>query len=78
VTCLAWNLKAWFALLVPERERGLELLKMEFRSFLQAIILLHTQIVRTSRRIIWRILTYNRWLGDLFGTFEKILRLETG
>lgn len=29
---LAWNLKAWFALLVAEREVGLELLKMEFRA----------------------------------------------
>ena len=68
MAALAWNLKAWFALLVPERERGLELLRMEFRTFLQAILLLPCQIVRTARRIVWRILTYNRWLTDLFAT----------
>ncbi len=68
----AWNLKAWFALLVPERAAGLELLKMEFRSFLQAIVQLPCQIVRTSRRVIWRILSYNRWLKDFFATFERI------
>jgi hypothetical protein len=78
MAALAWNLKAWFSLLVPERERGLELLKMEFRSFLQAIVLLPCQIVRTGRRIIWRVLSYNRWLGDLFATFQRLVALETG
>jgi len=78
MAALAWNLKAWFALLVPERERGLELLRMEFRTFLQAIMLLPCQIVRTARRIVWRILTYNRWLKDLFATFERIVGMEAG
>jgi len=78
MAALAWNLKAWFALLVPDRARGLELLKMEFRSFLQAIVLLPCQIVRTARRIVWRILSYNRWLTDLFATFERIVRMEAG
>lgn len=78
MTALAWNLKAWFALLVPARERGLELLKMEFRSFLQAIVLLPCQIVRTGRRIVWRILNYTPWLRDLFATFERLQRLAPG
>ena len=78
MAALAWNLKAWFALLVPEREKGLELLKMEFRGFLQAIMLLPCQIVRTGRRILWRIMSYNRWLTDLFATFERIMKLEAG
>jgi hypothetical protein len=78
MAALAWNLKAWFSLLVPDRERGMELLRMEFRSFLQAIVLLPAQIVRTARRIIWRILSYNRWLTDLFATFERIVALEAG
>jgi hypothetical protein len=78
MAALAWNLKAWFALLVPDRARGLELMKMEFRSFLQAIVLLPCQIVRTARRIVWRILSYNRWLTDLFATFERIMALEAG
>lgn len=78
MAALAWNVKAWFALMVPDRERGLELLRMEFRSFLQAIMLLPCQIVRTARRIVWRILSYNRWLTDLFATFERIVGLEAG
>ena len=78
MTALAWNLKAWFALLVPARERGLELLKMEFRSFLGAIVLLPCQIVRTGRRIVWRILNYTPWLRDLFAAFERLQRLAPG
>jgi Transposase DDE domain group 1 len=78
MAALAWNLKAWFALLVPQRERGLELLKMEFRSFLQAILLLPVQIIRAGRRIVWRILSYNRWLSDLLATFQRIMALEFG
>jgi hypothetical protein len=76
MTALAWNLKAWFALLVPERERGLELLTMEFRRFLQAVILLPCQIVRAGRRIIYRLLGYNNWLKHLFATWERLRQME--
>jgi hypothetical protein len=75
MAALAWNLKAWFALLVPERARGLELLRMEFRRFLQAVMLVPCQVARTARRIIWRVLGYNQWLKDLFATFERLLLL---
>ena len=34
MSALAWNLKAWYGLLMPNRQRGLELLGMEFRRFL--------------------------------------------
>jgi hypothetical protein len=78
MAALAWNLKAWFALLVPDRDRGLELLRMEFRTFLHAIVLVPAQIVRTGRRIVWRILSYNRWMKDLFATFERVRRLAPG
>lgn len=72
MAALAWNLKAWFALLVPERERGLELLRMEFRSFLGAVIHIPAQIVRTARNLVYRFLGYTKWLKDFFATFERI------
>ena len=67
---LAWNLKAWFGLLLPNGQRGAELIKMQFRRFLQAIVLLPAQIVRTGRRVIYRIMSYNRWLKDLFAAWS--------
>lgn len=75
---LAWNLKAWYGLLVPNRERGLELVKMEFRRFLQAIMLLPCQVVRTARRVIYRVLSYNSWLKDFFATWERLEAFSTG
>jgi hypothetical protein len=75
MTTLAWNLKAWFALLVPDRATGRALLKMEFRTFLQAIMALPAQIVRTARRLIYRILGYNRWLKDFLAACKRIRQL---
>lgn len=78
MAALAWNLKAWYGLLVPDRERGLALVRMEFRRFLQAIILIPAQIIRTGRRIIYRLLGYNAWLKDLFATFERVAAWDKG
>ena len=75
MAALAWNLKAWFGLLTPNRERGIELVTMEFRRFLHAVILLPCQIVRTARRVIYRILGYNSWLKDFFATWERLQQL---
>jgi len=76
MTSLAWNLKAWFGLLLPDRQRGLDLVKMEFRRFLHAIVLIPTQIVRAGRRIIYRIMGYNAWLKDLFAAWERLRSLQ--
>ena len=72
---LAWNLKSWYGLLMPNRERGTELVKMEFRRFLNAILLLPCQIVRTARRVIYRVLSYNSWVSDFFATWERLQKL---
>ena len=75
MAALAWNLKAWYGLLTPNRARGLELVRMEFRRFLHAIVLLPCQIVRTARRVIYRILGYNGWLKDFFATWERVRQM---
>jgi len=66
---LAWTLKAWFALLLPEEGRWGEryaaekrtVLTMEFRTFQQAFIAMPCQIVRAGRRIVYRLLAWNPW-----------------
>ena len=75
MAALAWNLKAWYGLLMPNRERGFELVKMEFRRFLHTIMLLPCQIVRRAGRLIYRIVGYNSWLKDFFETWERLQRL---
>lgn len=73
---LAWNLKAWFGMLMPNRIRRAQVLKMEFRRFLHTFILIPCQIVLSGRRILYRILGYNEGLKDFFATFERIRRLQ--
>jgi len=66
---LAWTLKAWFALLLPEGGRWAEqygrekltVLRMEFRTFLNAFMRVPAQVVRTGRRIAFRLLSWNPW-----------------
>ena len=76
MAALAWNLKAWFGLLMPNRIRRSQVLKMEFRRFLHTFILIPCQIVRTGRKIVYRLLGYNESLKDFFDTFERIKRLQ--
>ena len=75
MAALAWNLKSWYGLLMPNRERGLGLVKAEFRRFLNAVMLIPCQIVRTARRVIYRVLSYNRWMADFFATWERLQQL---
>lgn len=71
---LAWTLKAWFALCLPisprwhakhEAERD-EVLRMEFRSFVNSIINIPAQIISAGRRIIYRLLAWTRSEHILF------------
>ena len=79
---LAWTLKAWFALLLPEKGRGgakyaaekQTILRMEFKTFLHAFILIPAQIVRQGRKIIYRLLSWNPWQPILFRLIDRLDR----
>ena len=76
MAALAWNLKAWFGLLMPDKSQGERVVKMEFRTFLNSIVNLPAQIVRSGRKIIYRVLRYNSWLKDFFATWEYLRVLQ--
>jgi hypothetical protein len=68
MTALAWDLKAWWALLLPEgpgrhreayRADKLWVMRLEFKTFVQAFVRLPCQIVRTGRRLLYRLLSWN-------------------
>jgi hypothetical protein len=77
---LAWSLKAWSALVLPERGRWAEkyraekrsLLRMEFSTFCVAMIQVPCQVVRTSRRIVYRLLAWNSWQGVFLRLVERL------
>lgn len=74
IASLAWSLKAWSALLLPTTGRDQEkrkqekqtLLRMEFPTFCQAMINIPAQIVRSGRRLIYRLLSWNQWQEVFF------------
>ncbi|QII13224.1 hypothetical protein KsCSTR_38450 [Candidatus Kuenenia stuttgartiensis] len=76
IASLAWNFKAWFGMLMPNVGRGEQVLKMEFRRFLNTLMMIPCQIVKTGRKIVYRMLGYNDWLKDFFATWERIRRLK--
>jgi hypothetical protein len=77
---LAWSLKAWSALLLPERGRRKEkhaeekqrLLRMDFSTFRNAWMNVPAQIIRTSRRIVYRFLSWNPWQSAFFRLLDVL------
>jgi hypothetical protein len=76
IASLAWNLKAWAALLLPAELGARTLLRMEFRRFLNEVILLPAQILRSGRRLIFRLLAINRWVPLLLDGTRALKRLR--
>jgi len=74
MTSLAWTMKSWMALLLPvlkrwegqHNEERQTLLKMEFRTFMNAFIRIPCQIVHQARRVVLRVLAYNPHLPTFF------------
>jgi len=78
---LAWTLKAWFGLVLPEGGRWAEkygaekraVVRMEFKRFVNSFMRVPCQIVRTGRRIVYRLLAWNPW-QEVFLRGVEILR----
>jgi hypothetical protein len=76
IAALAWSLKAWLALLQPRSADRQSLLTMEFKRFLQEVMLLPCQMVRTGRRLLYRLLQWNPWVDRLCRAVEVLRRLR--
>lgn len=71
---LAWSLKAWYALLLPAKGRWhkkhetqkQKVLRMEFKKFRNFFIMLPCQIVKTARKLVYRLLGWNEYLDVFF------------
>jgi hypothetical protein len=79
MTALAWTLKAWFALRLPETGRWAAryaaekaaVLRMEFKAFRQAFMLIPVHVVRSSRRLVFRLLAWNPWQAVFLRGFDQ-------
>jgi hypothetical protein len=81
MVALAWNLKAWWALWPTERpgrwaERQRQekdtVLRMEFKTFVNAFMRFPCQIVRAGRRLIYRLLNWTPWQGMFFRLLDQL------
>jgi hypothetical protein len=82
-TSLAWNLKAWLALWLPDtpgrwaeqhQAQKQRLLKLEFRTFVNYWMRIPCQVLKTGRRIICRLLAWNEWQDVFFRLAEQLSR----
>jgi Transposase DDE domain group 1 len=81
MTALAWDLKAWWALLLPEepgrwqekhRAQKSWVLGLEFKTFVNTFVRLPCQIVRTARRLVYRLLAWNPHLPIFFRLADRL------
>ena len=83
MTALAWDLKAWWALLLPEgpgRHRAAYradkrwVLGLEFKTFVQTFVRLPCQIVRSGRRLVYRL----KWTPKTGQSNKLLLAVQEG
>ena len=78
--------KAWSALLLPvsprwkakhapEKQR---LLRMDFATYRHAFLDIPAQIVRTGRKIVYRLLAWNPWQESFFRLVDHLRTLQYG
>ena len=80
MAALAWTVKAWFALRLPETGRWAAryaadkagVLRMEFKAFVNAFVRMPVQVVRTSRRLVFRLLAWNPWQAVFLRGFDQL------
>ena len=79
---LAWSLKAWAALVLPEtgrwqkvhQEEKRRLLRMDFGTFRAAMMNVPSQILSAGRRIVYRLLAWNPWQHVFFRLLDQLAR----
>lgn len=83
MTALAWTLKAWWALMLPEppgrwQERHQEekhrVLGMEFKTFVNAFVMIPCQVIRTGGKVVLRLLGWNPHVSILFRLLSRLRR----
>jgi hypothetical protein len=81
MTALAWNLKAWWALSLPEQPGRWQakhqrekrwVLRLEFKAFVNAFVRLPCQIVRSGRQLIYRLLSWNPYQTIFFRLLDAL------
>jgi hypothetical protein len=71
---LAWNIKSWFAMMLHLKSDRDTCIRMEFRRFLNDMILIPCRVIRRARGVTLRLIGYQPTLDRLFSTWLTIER----
>jgi hypothetical protein len=79
---LAWTLKLWSGMMIRvkgnesqkrvRRETRLRIIKMEFWTYMNSLILIPAQVIRTSRQRVFRLLTYRPGVNLLWTVHDHV------
>ena len=76
IASLAWDLKAWYGLLSSNKQLGRQIIRMEFKRFINTFVMIPSLIIKTGRRICYRLVGYNDQIKESLLTFEKIKKFR--
>lgn len=62
IGALAWSLKIWLGLVLPQRLNASQLIRMEFRRFCDEVMQIPAQVLNHGRRLVFRLLGCNKWV----------------
>jgi len=63
-------------MMMPDQNTRRLVMKMEFRRFLNMLILIPAQIIKQGRRTVYRLLGYTEWLEPFLGAWQNIQALR--
>lgn len=72
MAALAWNLKAWYGILMPDKKTGTEVIRMEFPRFLNGFMALPAQVLLQARQIKLRVLAWTPYVESFLEMFAWI------
>lgn len=72
IGAISWNVKSWIGLLFADGVRGREILAMKFKRFLNSLIYIPCQILRSGRMVVYRFLNINPWFLDSMKTIARL------
>jgi hypothetical protein len=75
IAALAWNIKAWYAMMMHRKSDRLEYINMEFRRFIHCLVLIPCHVIRRARSITLRLVGYQRSLDRFLSTWNTIERI---
>jgi hypothetical protein len=80
IGALAWNLKIWLGLLLPpaDVQLGDAIIRMEYRAFIDRIVRVPAQILHQARRLVFRVLSVNRWTDLLIHATPRLRKMKLG